>query len=208
MEEVLDLYALPYDPAFPLVCMDEASKQLVAEVRKSLPLKPGSMPRYDSEYQRNGTANIFIACEPLMGKRFTKVTERRTKVDWAHFIKELLDGPYAHVPRICLLMDNLNTHHKSSLYEAFPAPEAKRLADKLEIHYTPKHGSWLNVAEIEISHLSRQCLDRRLPDKSTMESQISAWTTQRNNENAKVSWQFTTQNARTKLKKLYPSINT
>lgn len=207
MEEVLDLYAQPYDPTCPLVCMDEASKQLVKEVRQPLPIQPGQPERYDSEYQRNGTANIFMACEPLVGQRVTQVTERRTKTDWAHFIKRLLDDHYAHVPHIRLVMDNLNTHHKSSLYEAFEPAEAKRLADKLLITHTPKHGSWLNVAEIEISHLARQCLNnRRIPDFDTMTHEVTAWTNQRNNQNACVNWQFSTQNARIKLQHLYPKI--
>ena len=206
MEEILDLYARPYDPAWPLVCMDEASRQLVAEVRVPLPMQAGQEARYDSEYQRNGTANIFMACEPLAGKRFTRVTERRTKTDWAHFIKYLLDEPYATAQGIRIVMDNLNTHAKASLYEAFSPAEAKRLADRLDIHHTPKHGSWLNVAEIELSHLSRQCLNRRIPDRQTFDREITAWTTRRNNDTAKISWQFTTVDARIKLKRLYPSI--
>lgn len=206
MEEILDLYARPYDPAWPLVCMDEASRQLMAEVRAPMPMQPGQETRYDSEYQRNGTANIFMACEPLAGKRFTRVTERRTKTDWARFIQYLLDEPYAAAQGIRLVMDNLNTHAKASLYEAFPPTEAKRLADKLDIHHTPKHGSWLNVAEIELSHLSRQCLNRRIPDRQTFEREIIAWTTQRNSDSAKISWQFTTADARIKLKRLYPSL--
>lgn len=206
MEEVLDVYKLPYDPLFPQVCMDESSKQLIDEVRTPIPAEPGKTAKYDTEYIRNGTANIFIAYEPLAGKRVTKITDRRTKIDWAHFIKELVDVHYKDATKIGLTMDNLNTHNKSSLYQAFPPAEAKRIADRLEIHFTPKHGSWLNMAEIELSHLSRQCLNKRIADKKTMSSQVEAWNVRRDNLKRKTKWRFTTENARIKLVKLYPLI--
>ena len=207
MEEVLDIYKKPYDAQYPQVCMDEMSIQLIGEVRKPLPMKPGQPLKYDTEYKRNGTANIFIAFEPLTGQRYTKVTAQRTKVDWAHFIKELVDQQYPHVEKIRLVMDNLNTHTKASLYEAFEPPEAKRIADKLEIHYTPKHGSWLNMAEIELSHLSRQCLAGRIGEKETLINKVHAWNKKRNESNAKAHWQFTTADARVKLRRLYPIIS-
>jgi len=168
MEEVLDVYKIPYDSQCSQVCVDEMSIQLIGEVRAPLAAEPGKPLRYDTEYKRNGTANIFMAFEPLTGQRHTKVTAQRTKVDWAHFIKELVDQHYPHVEKIRLVMDNLNTHTKASLYEAFDPPEAKRIADTLEVHYTPKHGSWLNMAEIELSHLSRQCLRGRIATKATL----------------------------------------
>ena len=206
MEEVLDIYKRPYDPRHSVVCMDETTKQLIKEVRAPLPMKPGEVEKYDTEYERNGTANIFMGFEPLRGQRFTKVTEQRTKKDWAEYVRELVDNHYAEVETIILIMDNLNTHHKSSLYEAFEAKEAKRIADKLEIHYTPKHGSWLDMAEIELSHLSRQCLDRRISEKSILTAEVEAWTTARNNKKIVADWQFTTSDARIKLRRLYPSI--
>ncbi len=206
MEETLDIYTRSYDSHYPVICMDESSKQLVREVRDPLPLKPGSVMKYDTEYERNGTANIFMAFEPLQGLRFTDVTDRRQKKDWAEFIKKLVDEHYKGAERIILVMDNLNTHNKSSLYEAFEPVEAKRIADKLELHYTPKHGSWLNMAEIELSHLSRQCLDTRIPEKSDLQSEVMAWTDDRNRRKIIANWQFTTHDARIKLHKLYPSI--
>jgi transposase len=206
MEEVLDIYKKSYDPQCPQVCMDEMSTQLIGEVRVPLPAQPGKTLRYDTEYKRNGTANIFMAFEPLAGQRYTKITERRTKVDWAHFIQELVDQHYPYVEKIRLVMDNLNTHTKASLYETFDPAEAKRIADKLEIHYTPKHGSWLNMAEIELSHLSRQCLAGRIEDKATLLKEVHAWNTKRNASNAKAHWQFTTADARVKLRRLYPTI--
>lgn len=206
MEEVLDVYKQPYNPDYPQVCMDEKSTQLIGEVRVPLPAEPGEPLRYDTEYTRNGTANIFMAFEPLAGQRYTKVTEQRTKVDWAHFIQELVDQHYPHVEKIRLVMDNLNTHTKASLYEAFDPAEAKRIADKLAIHYTPKHGSWLNMAEIELSHLSRQCLADRIEDKDTLSAEVYTWNTKRNAKNAQVHWQFTTEEARVKLRRLYPII--
>jgi hypothetical protein len=205
MEEVLDVYCRPYDANYPLVCMDETSKQLTKEVRTPIQSSPGNVERFDSEYERNGTSNIFIAYEPLVGKRITKTTERRTQIDWAEFIKELVDKHYKNATKIVLVMDNLNTHSKTSLYEAFEPSVAKRIADKLEIHFTPKHGSWLNMAEIELSHLSRQCLDRRIPDRVGLSKEIAGWNEQRDQQNTKTIWHFTTDDARIKLKKLYPA---
>jgi len=206
MEETLDISKHPYDPQCPQVCMDEMSPQLIGEVRKPLPMQPGKSLKYDTEYKRNGTANIFMAFEPFTGQRYTKVTDQRTKVDGAYFIQELVDQHYPHAEKIRLVMDNLHTHTKASLYEAFDPPEAKRLADKLEIHYTPKHGSWLNMAEIELSHLRRQCLAGRIEDKATLLKEVHAWNTKRNASNAKAHWQFTTADARVKLRRLYPTI--
>jgi DDE superfamily endonuclease len=208
MEEVLDIYKKPYDPQYPQVCMDEMSTQLLGEVRAPLPALPGKPLRDDTEYKRNGTANIFIAFEPLMGQRYTKVTAQRTQVAWAYFIRELVDQHYPHVEKIRLVMDNLTTHTKASLSEAFDPPEAKRIADKLEIHYTPKHGSWLNMAEIELSHLSRQCLGGRIATQATLSTKVRAWNTKRNEKHAKAHWQFTTDDARVKLRRLYPIVST
>jgi ribosome-binding protein aMBF1 (putative translation factor) len=187
--------------------MDEMSTQLIGEVRVPLAAEPGKPLRYDTAYQRNGTANICMACEPLAGQRYTKVTEQRTKVDWAHFSQELVDQHYPHVEKIRLVMDNLNTHVKASLYKAFEPPEAKRIAEKLELHYTPKHGSWLNMAEIELSHLSRQCLAGRIGEKETLINKVHAWNMQRNASKAQAHWQFTTADARVKLRRLYPIIS-
>ena len=206
MEDVLEVYKRPYDSGLPQVCMDEVSKQLLRDTRDHLPMQPGKPERQDYEYERGGVANLFLFCEPLVGRRWVDVTEQRTKVDWAHQIKELVDERYPEAERIVLVMDNLNTHTPASLYEAFPPAEAKRLADKLEIHYTPKHGSWLNMAEIELSVLSRQCLDRRVPDFETLETEVYAWQERRNAKDGKVDWRFTTEDARIKLKRLYPSI--
>jgi hypothetical protein len=206
MEETLDIYKRPYDPKYPVVCMDESSKQLIKEVRDPLPSQPGHVLKYDTEYERNGTVSIFMAFEPLQGLRYTQITERRTQVDWAEFIKNLVDNQYSEAEKIIFVMDNLNTHHKSSLYEAFEPSEAKRIADRFEIHYTPKHGSWLNIAEIELSHLNRQCLDRRIGEKDKMISEVESWTQARNNKRTIANWQFTTADARTKLHRLYPKI--
>ena len=206
MEDVLDVYKRPYDEKRPVICMDESSKQLIKDTRISIPASPGKPECYDTEYERNGTCNIFLHIEPLKGKRTLQVTDRRTKTDWAHFIKELVDKDYPNAEKIVLVMDNLNTHAGSSLYEAFSPADAKRILDKLEIHHTPKHGSWLNMAEIEFSALSRQCLDRRIPDKDTIVREIAAWNKMRNEENVIVDWQFTTEDARIKLKKLYPNL--
>ncbi len=205
MEDVLAVYTRPYDPRYPQVCLDEISKQLLAEVVSPLPLTPGHGIREDYEYVRGGTANLFIVCEPLRGWRHLTVTERRTKVDWAHCIKELADVHYPDAEKIVLVMDNLNTHTPASLYEAFAPAEAKRLTDRLEIHYTPKHGSWLNIAEIELSVLGRQCLDRRIGDDETLIREVAAWEKARNSADAVVNWRFTTTDARIKLKHLYPS---
>jgi hypothetical protein len=207
MEEVLDLYKKPYDPRHPMLCMDELSTQLIGEVRDPLPTAPGKPLKYDTEYTRNGTVNIFMTFEPLAGTRFTQVTERRTKLDWAHYMKALVDDRYPEAERLCVILDNLNTHNKSSLYEAFAPLEAKRIADKLDLHYTPKHGSWLNMAEIELSHLSRQCLAQRIAAKDTVITQVEAWTQSRNAKQAKAQWQFTTADARVKLRKLYPTVS-
>lgn len=206
MEEVLDIYKQPYDVKRPVVCMDESSKQLTKEVRESLPIKSGQVEKYDTEYERNGTASIFMAFEPLQGLRFTSVGEQRTRKDWAEFIKGLVDNQYPNADKIILVMDNLNTHHKCSLYEAFEPTEAKRIADRLEIHYTPKHGSWLNMAEIELSHLNRQCLDRRIGEKCTMAAEVEAWNKTRNEKKVVANWRFTTADARIKLRKLYPTV--
>lgn len=207
MEEVLDIYKRPYDAKYPVVCMDESSKQLTKEVREPLLMRAGEVLKYDTEYERNGTASIFMAFEPLEGLRFTKVTEQRTRIDWAEFIKTLVDVHYASAEKIVLVMDNLNTHHKCSLYEAFEPSEAKRIADKLEIHYTPKHGSWLNMAEIELSHLNRQCLDRRIGERSIMAAEVKAWNMARNEKKIVANWRFTTADARIKLRTLYPIID-
>jgi len=206
MEDVLDVYHRPYDPDRPVVCMDEASKQLIAEVRQPLPAQPGRTAKYDSEYERRGTANFFMAVEPLAGKRTVQVTDRRTKIDWAHFICHLLLTVYAGAAKVVLVMDNLNTHGIGSLYEAFDPATARALASRLEIHHTPKHGSWLNMAETELSILSRQCLDRRIDRKETMTSEVAAWEQNRNTNKSRIDWQFTTADARIKLKRLYPSI--
>lgn len=206
MEEVLSVYTQPYDPERPVVCLDESSKQLIEEVRKPLPPEPGKSVRFDSEYSRNGVANLFIAFEPLAGQRLVEVTERRTRIDFAHFVQKLVDEHYPTARTIVLVMDNLNTHDKTSLYEAFEPAEAKRLADKLEIHYTPKHGSWLNMAEIEFSHLSRQCLDRRIESKEILQQEVTAWMNERNQKKSCMEWRFTVEDARIKLKRLYPLV--
>jgi hypothetical protein len=205
MEDVLDVYHRPYDPQRPLVCMDEASKQLIGEVRDPLPARPGCVAKYDSEYRRLGTANLFMAVEPLAGKRTVCVTDRRTRIDWAQFIRHLLEEVYANAKQIVLVMDNLNTHSIGSLYEAFDPDRARALASRLEIHYTPKHGSWLNMAEIELGILCRQCLDRRLDSRHTMTREIASWEDERNADESTIDWQFTTADARIKLKRLYPS---
>jgi hypothetical protein len=205
MEDVLDQYQRSYDPKRPLIGMDELLKQLVRETRAPIPMRVGQSRRYDYEYERNGTGNIFLFSEPLTGKRWTQITESRTKIDFAHAIRWLVDDLYPEADCIVLVMDNLNTHTLGALYEAFSPTEARRLAQKLEIHYTPKHGSWLNVAEIELSVLSRQCLDRRIPDLATLEKEVAAWQNRRNSKGGRVEWQFTTADARIKLQHLYPS---
>jgi hypothetical protein len=204
MEDVLDVYKRPYDPGHPNVCLDETSKQLIGETRIPVPACPGQPARYDYEYKRNGVANLFMIFEPLAGKRHVKVTRRRTKTDWAYCVREMVDRIYPDAEQIVLVMDNLNTHNKSSLYEAFEPAEAKRIADKLEIHYTPKHGSWLDMAEIELGILARQCLSRRINNMEQLKDEVAAWQTIRNTAKAKVNWRFTTEDARIKLKKLYP----
>lgn len=205
MEDVLDVYHRPYNLECPVVCMDEASKQLIGEIRDPLPTKPGQIAKFDSEYVRNGTANLFMAVEPLAGRRTTQVTDRRTKTDWARFIQHLLNHVYPKAKKVVLVMDNLNVHSLGSLYEAFEAETARSLAERLEIHYTPKHGSWLNMAEIELSILSGQCLDRRIETKQKMIDEVAAWEEDRNQRQIKIDWQFTTPDARIKLKRLYPS---
>jgi hypothetical protein len=205
MEDVLDVFTRPYDPKRPQVCFDELPKQLLADTRKPLPASPGHARREDYEYERHGTANLFLWYEPLAGRRHVEVTERRTMVDWAHCIKDLIDVQYPDAEKIVLVMDNLNIHSPASLYAAFPPAEAKRLADKLEIHHTPKHGSWLNAAEIELAILSAQCLDRRIPDRETLRQEVAAWKEMRNALGAAVDWRFTTADARTKLHHLYPT---
>ncbi len=207
MEDVLDVYKRPYDPRCPQVCLDETSKQLIGETRRPVPSAPGREARYDHEYRRNGVANLFMIFEPLGGKRHVKVTERRTKKDWAECVRGIVDEMYPDAERIVLVMDNLNTHTPASLYEAFPPEEAKRIADKLEIHYTPKHGSWLDMAEIELGILGRQCLDRRIDNAEELTREVAAWEAERNASEAKVTWRFSTPGARIKLRKLYPSFD-
>lgn len=208
MEDVLEVYHRPYDPRRPQVCFDEASKQLIKETRTPIPAAPGRPVTTDYEYERNGTANLFMNFEPLAGKRHVKVTERRTALDYAQVVRELVDVHYPDAEKIVLVQDNLNTHKPASLYEAFPPEEAQRILAKLEIHYTPKHGSWLNMAETELGILSRQCLDRRIEDRERLTSEIEAWEVSRNRAECKVNWQFTTHDARTKLRRLYPVIET
>ena len=204
MEDILSVYRLPYDVEYPVICMDESSKQLIGEVRQSLGCKPGKTKKIDDEYVRYGVAQIFMEVEPLTGRRHVTVTERRTNKDWAKRIKALLDDRYPHARKIRLIMDNLNTHTIGSLYETYPPEEAHRLASRLEIHYTPKHGSWLNIAEIELSALKGQCLDRRICDMEVLREEIRLWEESRNNQAKKINWQFTTEDARIKLKRLYP----
>jgi transposase len=204
MEDVLDLYAQPYDPDRPVICFDETSKQMVAETRRPLPLEPGQPVRYDYEYARNGVANLFMHFQPLAGWRHVEVTERRTKDDFAGQMQQLVDVHFPRARKIRVVMDNLNTHTPAALYEAFEPAEAKRIADRLEFHYTPKHGSWLNMAEIELSILESQCLDRRIPDQETLGTEVGAWEQARNEQHATVNWRFNVANARTKLKRLYP----
>ena len=205
MEEVLDFYGEPYDPKRPKVCFDETSKQLIGEKRKSLPARPGQVERYDYEYQRNGTRNLFLFLEPQRGWRHVVVTEQRTMVDFAHQMRWLVDEAYPEAEVVRVVLDNLNTHRPASLYQAFVPAEARRIVRRLEFHYTPKHGSWLNMAEIEFSVLSRQCLDRRIPDEKTLKQELAALEDQRNRAGATVNWQFTSENARVKLKRIYPS---
>ena len=206
MEDVLEVYHLPYDPDYPVVCMDESSKQMIGEVHTPIPCKPGRPLRIDHEYVRNGVAEIFMEVEPLAGRRHVAVTERRTRKDWARQIKQMLDERYPRAKKVRLVMDNLNTHSIPSLYETFEAQEVRRLAERLEIHHTPKHGNWLNMAEIELSVLKGQCLNCRIADMVTMQSAVAAWESYRNNNTSKIDWQFTTRDARVKLKQLYQKI--
>ena len=205
MEDVLDLYALPYDARYPLVCFDECPYQLVSEVRQPLPAQPGNPQRYDYEYKREGTCNLFLFFAPHEGWRHVEVTDQRTKVDFAHCMQALVDGYFPEAEMIQVVFDNLNTHTPAALYESFPPAEARRILQRLDFHYTPKHGSWLNMAEIELSVLARQCLRRRLPNKETVRREIGVWEAQRNAAKATVQWQFRTQDARVKLSRLYPA---
>jgi hypothetical protein len=208
LEDVLTVYQRPLDPAHPVICRDETSKQLVGETRLALPVEPGQVQREDYEYERNGVAHLFLLSEPLTGWREVQLTERRTRIDWAMARRELSDRHYPAAERITVVLDNLNTPGPASFYEAFAPEEAWRLAERFEFHYTPKHGSWLNMTEIECSVLSRQCLDRRIRDAETLQREVQAWTQQRNRARKSVDWQFTTADARTKLKRLYPIIQT
>ena len=206
MEGVLSVYTAPHDPKRPLVCLDETSKQLVEETRQPIPMEPGQPARHDYEYKRAGVANLFMAFAPLEGRRVVQVTDQRTRIDYAHFLRDLSDIHFAEAEIIRLVQDNLNTHNHASLYEAFEPAEARRLVERFEWHYTPKHGSWLNMAEAELSVLSRQCLARRIPDRQTLETQIKTWQDNRNALGAVMNWRFSTEDARIKLKRLYPTI--
>ena len=206
MEDVLDVYTRPYDPTRPLVCLDETSWQVLADARPPLPPAPGRPAREDAEYVRAGVVNLFLMSEPLRGWRQAWVSDQRARIDWAHCVKDLVDVHYPQVEHIVLVMDNLNIHAPASLYEAFPPAEAKRLAEKLEIHHTPRHGSWLNMAEIELSILQRQCLDRRLGDRATVEREVAAWVAARNAASQRIDWRFTTADAPIKLRRLYPTV--
>lgn len=206
MEDVLAVYTQPYDPNRPQVCMDETSKQLLADSREPLPIQPGQPQRVDYVYKREGVADVFMLFEPLAGKRFVKVTEQRTRKDWAHAMQELADEIYPQAEKIVIVMDNLNTHSPASFYATFAPEEARRLTNRFEFHYTPKHGSWLNMAEIELGILIRQCLTRRIADKASLEREVNAWRKERNTKVVKVNWRFTTADARIKLKSLYPKI--
>ena len=207
MEDVLEVYQRQYGDNEVLVCLDETSKQQAKETRRPRPARPGAAGSYDYEYERNGVSNRFMLFAPLEGWRRVEVTDRRTKADWARVVKQLVDEDYPHKDRIVLVMDNLNTHHPSSLYEEFEPAEARRIAERLEIHYTPKHGNWLDMAEIEIGVMIRQCLDRRIPDQRTLRREVAAWQAQRNQDAIRVDWRFTTEDARIKLKSLYPSLH-
>lgn len=207
MEDVLEVYHRPYEADFPVVCMDEQPVQLTKEIRTPLPLEAGQPERYDHEYERNGTACIFMFNEPKAGKRTVCAHEQRTMTDWAHQVKHLLDEQYPTAKKVILVCDNLNTHKPGALYKAFNPEEARRLLVRLEIHHTPKHGSWLNMAEIELAALTRQCLDRRLPDLPTLQAELAAWNNHRDAATTKINWHFTTADARVKLQRLYPVIN-
>ena len=205
MEKVLDVYKRAYDQLHPVVCMDESPKQLIGETRRPIPASPGQQMRYDYEYRRCGICNIYLACEPLAGTRIVTITERKTKRDWALFLEELA-GHYKDAEKITLVMDNLNTHEPGALYETFPPETAKALWNRFEFVHTPKHGSWLNMAEIELNVLTGQCLNRRIDDINVVRKEVGAWQTFRNNKDAKVNWQFTTKDARIKLSRLYPTL--
>ena len=207
MEDVLDVYQRREDATNPIVCVDETSKQHIQETRHPLPMAQGTPRRYDAEYHRNGVSNLFMIFAPLQGVRHVQVTDQRTSIDFAHICRDIVDLHFPEAERITLVCDNLNTHKPASLYKAFEPDEARRIAKKLQFHYTPKHGSWLNMAEIELSVLSRECLCRRIPDQETLKHEIQAWQNRRNAKRATVKWQFTTDDARIKLKKLYPSID-
>jgi transposase len=206
MEEVLDVYRRPYDPKRPQICMDEMPKQLIAEKHDPVTVQPGQPHKQDYEYERHGTTNVFMMFEPLAGQRYIEINSQRKAVDWAHVMKTLSDELYPDAEVIVLVMDNLNTHKLASFYEAFEPEEAQRLNHRFELHYTPKHGSWLNMAEIELSALARQCLNRRIPDQEMLDAEAQAWAQERNNQVVKVDWRFTTADARVKLKHLYPKI--
>jgi len=206
MEDILEVYQRPHDPHRPLVCLDETSKQLIAETRVPIAAKPGRPARHDYEYRRNGTANLFMMFAPLEGWRRVKVTNRHTALDYAQVLKELSDTHFPGSEKIVLVQDNLNTHKPASLYEAFPPAEARRLVERFEWHYTPKHGSWLDMAESELGVLFSQCLDRRIPDQQMLKEEVEAWEAERNRKHAKADWQFTTADARVKLKRLYPAL--
>lgn len=206
MEDVLEVYKRPYDPDLPVVCLDEASKQIIGDTRTPIPASPGQPERVDHEYTRNGTVNLFMVNEPLAGCRYVEVTERRTAVDFARLLRVISDDLYSGAEKIVLVMDNLNTHEMASLYKAFEPAEARRLVERFEVHHTPKHGSWLNMAEIELAVLSGQCLDQRFENREALERAVEAWLLQRNERCVGVNWQFTTEDARIKLKRLYPSI--
>jgi len=205
MEDVLDVYTRPYDERYPQVCFDEISKQLLADVLPPLPIEPGRVKREDYEYERHGVRNLFLWYEPLMSRRHVEVTAHRTRIDFAHAMKDLVDVHYPDAIKVILVVDNLNTHSPASLYAAFDAVEAKRISDRLEFHYTPKHGSWLDMAEIEMAILSTQCLDRRIPDETTLKAEVAAWEDTRNATATRVNWRFTTADARIRLRHLYPS---
>jgi hypothetical protein len=206
MEDVLEVYQRPYDRQVPKICMDEGSKQLLAHTRQPIEMEAGQAERIDYEYERKGVCSVFVAIEPETGESHVQVRKRRTKKDWAHFLRELIDVHYPEAEKIVLVMDNLNTHTPSSFYETFEPAEARRLTEKLEIHYTPKHGSWLNIAEIELSILARQCLSDRFPSMEALQAQVESWQRERNQTHVTINWRFTTQDARVKLKRLYPSI--
>jgi hypothetical protein len=207
MEDVLDEYARPYDPKRPQVCFDEMLFQLIADTRKPLPPKPGQPERFDYEYKRNGTRNLFVFFQPLAGRRHVLITERRAKIDYAHAMRYLVDELFPEADAVVVVQDNLNTHTPAALYEAFEPAEAKRILNRLEFHYTPEHGSWLNMVEIELSILSEQCLDDRIPDEQSLRREVEAWEAERNAQQATVNWRFSTSDARVKLERLYPNLS-